>query len=161
MCIAVFSTAHISTATFAYTVCIIIVKFWGNSLRPCWFVSHKKMPPPSILPELQGKLSESHETQFQLFKEVRTHLLPLTNIAINKSGSWYVRACRYSLSQLVIHSVTSILSRQTSNHCAMAQCTLTQYVCVSVCLSVCLSVSLQVAMTGHAKYGEEKVGKSY
>jgi dynein assembly factor with WDR repeat domains 1 len=40
------------------------------------------------LAELQGKLGEPQEKQFQLFKVLRTHILPVTNVAINKSGSW-------------------------------------------------------------------------
>jgi dynein assembly factor with WDR repeat domains 1 len=43
-----------------------------------------------LIRKLQGKLREPQERQFQLFKEVRTHLLPLTNIAINKSGSCFI-----------------------------------------------------------------------
>lgn len=44
---------------------------------------------PLFSAELQGKLGEPQEKQFQLFKVLRTHILPLTNISINKSGSWY------------------------------------------------------------------------
>lgn len=42
-------------------------------------------PPPTT--ELQEKLSESQDKQYQLFKVLRTHILPLTNAAINKPGS--------------------------------------------------------------------------
>ena len=38
---------------------------------------------------LQQKLSQSHN-RFYLFKVLRAHMLPLTNVAFNKSGSRYV-----------------------------------------------------------------------
>ena len=39
--------------------------------------------------ELQQKLSQSHDKKFYLFKVLRAHILPLTNVAFNKSGSWW------------------------------------------------------------------------
>jgi dynein assembly factor with WDR repeat domains 1 len=42
----------------------------------------------ALIRKLQGKLGEPQEKQFQLFKVLRTHILPVTNVAINKSGSW-------------------------------------------------------------------------
>ena len=38
--------------------------------------------------ELQQKLGQSREKKFYLFKVLRAHILPLTNVAFNKSGSW-------------------------------------------------------------------------
>lgn len=40
--------------------------------------------------ELQQKLGQFREKDFHLFKVLRAHILPLTNVAFNKSGSWYV-----------------------------------------------------------------------
>ena len=37
--------------------------------------------------ELQQKLGQSDDKHFYLFKVLRAHILPLTNVAFNKSGS--------------------------------------------------------------------------
>lgn len=44
---------------------------------------------PCVL-ELQQKLSQSCEKNFYLFKVLRAHILPLTNVAFNKSGSNFI-----------------------------------------------------------------------
>jgi len=36
---------------------------------------------------LQEKLAESADHHFYLFKVLRAHILPLTNVAFNKSGT--------------------------------------------------------------------------
>ncbi len=41
-------------------------------------------------PELQTKLTQSSEKNFYLFKVLRAHILPLTNVAFNKSGSTFI-----------------------------------------------------------------------
>jgi len=38
--------------------------------------------------ELQEKIGGGGDRQFYLFKVLRAHILPLTNVAFNKSGSW-------------------------------------------------------------------------
>lgn len=40
------------------------------------------------LKELQQKLSQPLEKKFYSIKVLRAHILPLTNVAFNKSGSW-------------------------------------------------------------------------
>ncbi len=44
-------------------------------------------PIVSFLPELQLKVSQPLDKKFYLFKVLRAHILPLTNVAFNKSGS--------------------------------------------------------------------------
>ena len=43
----------------------------------------------NVLLELQQKLGQSEAKHFYLFKVLRAHILPLTNVAFNKSGSRY------------------------------------------------------------------------
>ena len=40
------------------------------------------------LSELQQKVSQPVDKKFYLFKVIKAHILPLTNVAFNKSGSW-------------------------------------------------------------------------
>ena len=53
-----------------------------------------------IFPELQQKLAQPQAKQFYLFKVLRAHILPLTNMAFNKSGSWYGQ---HTPSPLLLH----------------------------------------------------------
>ncbi len=46
--------------------------------------------PAAPPPELQAKLAQSSEKSFYLFKVLRAHILPLTNVAFNKSGSAFI-----------------------------------------------------------------------
>lgn len=50
--------------------------------------------------ELQQKVSQPVDKQFYLFKVIKSHILPLTNVAFNKSGSWWVwfHSCEKSFS---------------------------------------------------------------
>lgn len=41
-----------------------------------------------LVAKLQSKLSQIGDHHFYLFKVLRAHILPLTNVAFNKSGSW-------------------------------------------------------------------------
>lgn len=40
-----------------------------------------------LLPGLQEKISHQEDRRFYLFKVLRAHILPLTYVAFNKSGS--------------------------------------------------------------------------
>ncbi|EPQ17849.1 WD repeat-containing protein 69 [Myotis brandtii] len=43
-----------------------------------------------LIQRLQDKLREHSDHQFELFKVLRAHILPLTNVALNKSGSCFI-----------------------------------------------------------------------
>ncbi|KAF5907861.1 dynein assembly factor with WDR repeat domains 1 [Clarias magur] len=43
-----------------------------------------------LIKRLQDKLSQPDERNFYLFKALRAHILPLTNVAFNKSGSSFI-----------------------------------------------------------------------
>ena len=61
---------------------------------------HSQPPPPPPPPPplvrvcvcvaagLQEKLAQTQSKPYYLFKVLRAHILPLTNVAFNKSGSW-------------------------------------------------------------------------
>ena len=40
-----------------------------------------------LVQRLQEKLAQAQDSTFYLFKVLRAHILPLTNVAFNKSGS--------------------------------------------------------------------------
>ena len=40
-----------------------------------------------LVQRLQEKLAQTQDSTFYLFKVLRAHILPLTNVAFNKSGS--------------------------------------------------------------------------
>ncbi|EGW09445.1 WD repeat-containing protein 69, partial [Cricetulus griseus] len=41
-----------------------------------------------LVQRLQEKLRQHCDHSFYLFKVLRAHILPLTNVALNKAGSW-------------------------------------------------------------------------
>ena len=53
-----------------------------------WTCAPVLTPPPA---ELQSKLGLAQEKRFYLFKVLRAHILPLTNVAFNKAGSRWGR----------------------------------------------------------------------
>jgi dynein assembly factor with WDR repeat domains 1 len=56
-----------------------------SMLRP----SHRE-PLRALLAKLQTKLSDARHADFELFKVLRAHILPLTNCAFNKNGDAFV-----------------------------------------------------------------------
>jgi dynein assembly factor with WDR repeat domains 1 len=44
----------------------------------------------SLLKKLQDKLASSCKPHYYLFKVIKAHMLPLTNLAFNKSGSCFI-----------------------------------------------------------------------